>query len=195
MVGVGAPPHESSALARVSVVNFHGHVLLDCFVRPKEKVTDWRTWVSGVRPEDMEQALTFEEAQAKVAELMKDRVLVGHAIKNDLEVLLVGHPKRDIRDTSRHPGFRKLAKGRTPALKKLAKELLGIEIQGGQHSSVSGSPRPGSLIWLLVANVRYRLRMRGHVCCCIGGTRTSLSVSTRRYGRQSQRIRGKRRNE
>lgn len=85
----------------------------------------------------MENALTFEEAQEKVAELMQDRILVGHAIKNDLEVLLIGHPKRDIRDTSRHPTFRKLAKGRTPGLKKLAKELLGIEIQGGQHSSVS----------------------------------------------------------
>ncbi|TGZ85447.1 hypothetical protein EX30DRAFT_337805 [Ascodesmis nigricans] len=136
MVGVGAPPHESSALARVSIVNYHGHILLDCFVRPKEKVTDWRTWVSGVRPEDMEGALTFEEAQEKVGELMKDRIVVGHAIKNDLEVLLIGHPKRDIRDTSRHPGFRKMAKGRTPALKKLAKEVLGIEIQGGQHSSI-----------------------------------------------------------
>lgn len=137
MVGIGQPPHEGSALARVSIVNFHGHCVLDCFVKPKERVTDWRTWVSGVTPESMKDALTFEEAQKKVAELMDDRILVGHAIKNDLEALLIGHPKRDIRDTSRHPGFRKLAKGRTPGLKKLAKELLGIEIQGGQHSSVS----------------------------------------------------------
>ncbi|KAI5804963.1 ribonuclease H-like domain-containing protein [Geopyxis carbonaria] len=137
MVGVGGEgDSERSALARVSIVNFHGHCVLDVFVKPKERVKDWRTWVSGVRPSDMEHALTFEEAQKKVAELMQDRILVGHAIKNDLECLLIGHPRIDTRDTSRFPPFRKLSKGRTPGLKKLAKELLGIDIQGGSHSSI-----------------------------------------------------------
>ena len=59
MVGVGERDHESSALARVSVVNFHGHCLLDVFVKPKEMVTDWRTWVSGVSPKDMEHGGCF----------------------------------------------------------------------------------------------------------------------------------------
>lgn len=53
MVGVGEGERESSALARVSVVNFHGHCVMDCFVKPKERVTDWRTWVSGVSPKNM----------------------------------------------------------------------------------------------------------------------------------------------
>lgn len=35
--------------ARVCVVNSAGNVLLDRFVRPKEKVTDFRTRVSGER--------------------------------------------------------------------------------------------------------------------------------------------------
>lgn len=37
----------SPALARVCVVNSTGNVLLDRHVRPKEKVTDFRTKVSG----------------------------------------------------------------------------------------------------------------------------------------------------
>jgi RNA exonuclease 4 len=49
---------------------------------------------------------------------------------------MLGHPKKDIRDTSRFSGFRKYSMGKTPSLKKLAKELLGVEIQGGQHSSI-----------------------------------------------------------
>ena len=53
MVGVGGPKYERSALARISIVNFHGHCLLDTFVKPKELVTDWRTWVSGVSPHNM----------------------------------------------------------------------------------------------------------------------------------------------
>lgn len=52
MVGVG-PEGSESVLARVSIVNFHGAVVLDRFVRPREKVTDYRTWVSGVREEDL----------------------------------------------------------------------------------------------------------------------------------------------
>lgn len=52
MVGVG-PEGSESTLARVSIVNYHGAVMLDLFVRPREKVTDYRTWVSGVREEDL----------------------------------------------------------------------------------------------------------------------------------------------
>ena len=52
MVGVG-PEGIESTLARVSIVNYHGCTILDRFVRPREKVTDYRTWVSGVREEDL----------------------------------------------------------------------------------------------------------------------------------------------
>jgi hypothetical protein len=52
MVGVG-PFGLESVLARVTVVNFVGDVVLDEFVLPQEPVTDWRTAVSGVRKEDM----------------------------------------------------------------------------------------------------------------------------------------------
>lgn len=52
MVGVG-PAGTESTLARVSVVNYFGAVLLDDFVRQKERVTDWRTQWSGVRAKDM----------------------------------------------------------------------------------------------------------------------------------------------
>jgi RNA exonuclease 4 len=47
MVGIGPGGYES-ALARVSIVNFHGHVVIDKFVKPKEQVTDYRTHVSGI---------------------------------------------------------------------------------------------------------------------------------------------------
>jgi RNA exonuclease 4 len=52
MVGVG-PMGRESTLARVSVVNYFGVVLMDEFVRQKERVTDWRTQWSGVRARDM----------------------------------------------------------------------------------------------------------------------------------------------
>jgi RNA exonuclease 4 len=135
MVGVGGD-EDRSVLARVSIVNFHGIQVYDSFVRPKEFVTDWRTHVSGVSSKNMATARAFDDVRSEVAVLLKDKILVGHAIKHDLDVLIIGHPKRDIRDTSRFSGFRKYSAGKTPSLKKLAREVLGVEIQQGQHSSI-----------------------------------------------------------
>jgi RNA exonuclease 4 len=87
----------------------------------------------------MKSAREFEDVQREVAELLRGKILIGHALKNDLGVLLLSHPRRDIRDTSRHQTFKKLNGGHTPALKMLAKDILGIEIQGKEHSSVSFS--------------------------------------------------------
>ncbi|ERF74309.1 hypothetical protein EPUS_01996 [Endocarpon pusillum Z07020] len=136
MVGVGPLPDRESALARVSIVNFNGEQVYDSFVKPKELVTDWRTPVSGVSAKDMLEARSFEQVQADVSKILDGNILVGHAVRNDLDALLLGHPKRDIRDTARHPPFRKLAGGGSPRLKILAAEILGIEIQSGAHSSV-----------------------------------------------------------
>lgn len=134
-VGVGPEGGESS-LARISVVNFYGHLVFDSFVKQREKVVDWRTWVSGVKGSDMKTAIPFKQAQEKTAELLKDRILVGHAVQHDLDALFLSHPKSLIRDTSRHLPFRKISNGKTPGLRKLAKEFLKIDIQAGEHSSV-----------------------------------------------------------
>ncbi|KAH0294421.1 hypothetical protein KCU62_g246, partial [Aureobasidium sp. EXF-3399] len=138
MVGTG--PLDDNVLARVSIVNFHGEQIYDSFVQPVPgvEVTDYRTFVSGIRPHHLKPdvARTFSEVQREVAALLEGKILIGHALKNDLDVLLLSHPKRDVRDTSRHSTFRKMSMGRAPALRKLAKEFLGMEIQGGEHSSV-----------------------------------------------------------
>ena len=44
---------KESSLARVSVVNYHGAVLLDEIVKQRERVIDYRTEFSGIRPGDL----------------------------------------------------------------------------------------------------------------------------------------------
>ena len=134
MVGVGENGTES-ALARVSIVNYEGEQVYDSYVLPKETVTDWRTAVSGIKPSHMKDARTFEEVQTDVAELMKDRIVVGHHLSHDFKALLLEHPRRATRDTSRLAKYRKMAGG-APKLSLLASELLGLDIQQGSHSSV-----------------------------------------------------------
>ncbi|KAL2258910.1 hypothetical protein VTK26DRAFT_7590 [Humicola hyalothermophila] len=135
MVGIGEGGHDD-ALARVSVVDFHGRQVYDSYVRPRERVVDWRTHVSGVAPRHMAKARTFDEVQRQVAELLKGRIVVGHDVKHDLRVLELDHPSKMIRDTAKFSGFRKYGHGPKPALRVLAQELLGVEIQKGQHSSI-----------------------------------------------------------
>lgn len=138
MVGVGREATDS-VLARVSIVNHFGHCVYDKFVTPREKVTDYRTAVSGVRPEDLANAPTFAEVQAEVAEILKGRVIVGHALSHDFKVLFLDHPKKMIRDTSKYKPFKAAFGNRTPSLKNLTARFLGVTVQSGEHSSVQDS--------------------------------------------------------
>ena len=88
MVGVGFKG-EDSVLARVSLVNQFGHCVYDKYVKPREKVTDYRTAVSGIRKEDIENANDFKTVQKEVSEILNDRILVGHAIRHDLKVSIL----------------------------------------------------------------------------------------------------------
>ncbi len=135
MVGVGEGGYDS-ALARVSIIDFHGRQVYDSFVRQRQPVVDWRTPVSGVSPKNMRTARRFDEVQLQVADLLKGRILVGHDLKHDLQVLELDHPLKLIRDTARFSGFKKYGHGRKPALRVLAQEILGLEIQKGPHSSI-----------------------------------------------------------
>jgi len=138
MVGVGRDGTDS-ILARVSIVNHFGHCVYDKFVAPREKVTDYRTAVSGVRPQDLTHAPQFPEVQGEVAGILKGRVIVGHSISHDFKVLFLDHPKKLIRDTSKYKPFKAAFGNRTPSLKNLTARFLGVKVQEGEHSSVQDS--------------------------------------------------------
>lgn len=123
-------------VARVSLVNKFGECVYDKYVAPTEKVQDYRTWVSGIRPENLKNAEDFKQVQKDVAELLRGRLLVGHALRNDLKVLFLSHPRKYTRDTQRFKLFRELANSKRPSLKKLAAAVLNVNIQEGEHSSV-----------------------------------------------------------
>ncbi|KAG5360451.1 RNA exonuclease 4 [Yarrowia sp. B02] len=134
-VGMG-PDGARSILARVSIVNYYGHMLMDEYVKPIERVTDWRTWVSGVTPAKVANGISFAEAQERVKRLLNGRVLIGHALINDLAVLGLDHPRGDIRDTQKPQYFKTVCGCKTPSLKHVMKECVDLNIQQGEHSSV-----------------------------------------------------------
>ncbi|KAJ1445886.1 ribonuclease H-like domain-containing protein [Pelagophyceae sp. CCMP2097] len=140
MVGVGHAGKES-CLARCSVVDYAGRVVYDSHVRAPERVTDFRTQYSGVRAKDLKSssAVDFKECQTAVAKLLEDAILVGHALHNDLKVLLLTHPPRMTRDTAKYKPLMKTnarGKHKPRKLRDLAKEHLDRTIQTGEHGSV-----------------------------------------------------------
>ena len=136
MVGSGLKG-EDSQLARVSIVNVHGHTVYDEIVLPQEKITDYRSHITGLNENIiLKKGRAFKEVQQEVADILKDKVVIGHDIRHDFQCLGFSHPIYLIRDTSKYKPFKAISKGNTPSLKKLCQVLLSQEIQSAAHDSV-----------------------------------------------------------
>ena len=104
MVGVGFGGKDS-VLARVSIVNHFGHCIYDKYVKPREKVTDYRTAVSGIRPEDIEDGsslifltVTFLGPLADKIDLYLPQVIGWKWGKSSMSLILLNFT----RSTSQH---------------------------------------------------------------------------------------------
>ncbi|ESK98005.1 nucleotide-binding protein frt1 [Moniliophthora roreri MCA 2997] len=106
-VGVG-PGGTTSMLARIAIVDYRGQVILDTYVAPTMKVTDYRTQTTGIQPVHLcgRQAAPFNTVQQHVANIIKGHIIVGHSIWNDLSVLGIPHPAVDTRDVALYLPFR-----------------------------------------------------------------------------------------
>ncbi|MBN3316870.1 AEN nuclease, partial [Atractosteus spatula] len=140
MVGTG-PEGRSSEVARCSLVGYYGDVLYDRYIQPLRPVKDYRTRWSGIRQHHLLHAMPFPEAQREILQILKGKIVVGHALHNDFRALGYFHPCHMTRDTSRQPLLKKLANFQAKdgvSLKKLARRLLKRDIQVGRagHSSV-----------------------------------------------------------
>lgn len=139
MVGTG-PKGCQSELARCSILDYHGNVLYDKYIRPSRPVTDYRTRWSGIRRRHLTKATPFEQARDEVLSLLKGKVVVGHAVYNDFEALDIVHPCDMVRDTgttrllSRLAGF---PRGHCPSLRVLTNKLLNRRIQVGRRGHCS----------------------------------------------------------
>ncbi|KAJ3750513.1 ribonuclease H-like domain-containing protein [Lentinula detonsa] len=106
-VGVG-PGGTTSMLARIAIVDYRGNTIVDTYVAPTMKVTEYRTATTGIEPAHLSSrnAVAFNTVQQHVANIIKGHVLVGHSIWNDLSVLGIPHPAVDTRDVALYQPFR-----------------------------------------------------------------------------------------
>eukprot|EP00980_Cylindrotheca_fusiformis_P006600 scaffold1390_cov138-Cylindrotheca_fusiformis.AAC.3 len=168
MVGIGTDG-KKSALARVSLVNWDGEEVLDTFVKVPIRVTDFRTHVSGVQPRHLKNstAMDVDKCRNLVASLLKDKILVGHALSNDLKALFLTHPKSKIRDTAKYRPFQRYFNGkwRPRKLRDLVKEnLKGKEnFQEAEHDSVQDARATMELFQIVQAQWEKEVASKGEV--------------------------------
>ena len=144
MVGVG-PEGLDSAVARVTICNWAEKVILDTFVKVPVEVTDYRTFVSGIEAKDLESDYALEPSAVRkmVQEILHGKILIGHALENDLAALQITHPWHDTRDSASYPPFMKMSATdktvlRPRKLKELVRDRLGKDIQalGEAHDPI-----------------------------------------------------------
>lgn len=136
-------------LAFISAVDFiTGEVLMNNYVQPQSKVTDWVTEISGVTASAVDAAISrgrafrgWEKArQALWEHIGRDTILIGHSLNCDLSVLGIYHYK--VFDSAIFtaeavfPDFIRSTQGlkRLWGLKALARDLLnGFDIQNSSN--------------------------------------------------------------
>ncbi|CAI5665563.1 unnamed protein product [Oreochromis niloticus] len=139
MVGTG-PGGRCSELARCSILDYHGNVLYDKYVKPCQPVTDFRTRWSGIQRHHLLNATPFVQAREEILSILEGKVVVGHSIYNDFEALDMLHPCHMVRDTSTTRLLSRLAGFPSkccPSLRTLANKLLNRSIQVGKRGHCS----------------------------------------------------------
>ncbi|KAH7923995.1 hypothetical protein BV22DRAFT_544301 [Leucogyrophana mollusca] len=119
-------------IARVSITDYRGNILLDTFVRPTQPICDYRHAETGLQFTDLMHAPFFHHVQTSVAELVKGKIIVGHAIWNFLSVMGLNHPAIDTRDLALFLPFRRTLRYHgVIALRVLVKHFMERDIGAG----------------------------------------------------------------
>jgi hypothetical protein len=127
---------QSSAVGRVTLVNWESQIVLDRFVKIPVVVANYRAEVTGINENHFSsrEDISFDQARAEVGRLIKGKILIGHGLEVDLSAIGLSHPWCDVRDTATYaPYMERAALSHSSImlprdLRSLAHTLLGRDV-------------------------------------------------------------------
>jgi len=145
-----ATHNDENALARVTAVD-QGGTLLDTLVRPRGRVVDYRTIITGLDASSFSSstpshAHVKQEFQKLLSLNPFSTVLVGHSLDKDILALGIQDLSFLTIDTSLLFSWNVPPPKNTPKLKHLASILLKLDIQTGSHDSAEDARTALSLV-------------------------------------------------
>ncbi|KZT74864.1 nucleotide-binding protein FRT1, partial [Daedalea quercina L-15889] len=103
---------------RVTIADYRGNLLLDTLVRPtclfRQPVSDYRPSETGLQQSmlDSGSVVPSSTVQRRVAELIRDKIIIGYALWNFLSVMGLAHSAIDTRDIALFMPFRRSLRGK-----------------------------------------------------------------------------------
>nr|VDD12346.1 unnamed protein product [Brassica oleracea] len=145
MVG-GGSDGSLDLCARVCITDESENVIFHTYVKPTLPITNYRYETTGIRPENIRDAMPLKQAQRKIKEFLcygepmwkirprsgKARILVGHGLDSHLDCLQIEYSSSMIRDTAEYPPLMKTSK-LSNSLKYLTQAYLGYDIHVGMQ--------------------------------------------------------------
>lgn len=135
--------NDKHALARVSIVDESGRVLLDILIRPPGLVVDYRTHLTGLTRNHLQEGKSLNQALDAVSSALAsagcradNMVLVGHAIDRDLRALGISCDL--VIDTSCIFSYSDRPRVKL-TLQELARRLLDAEVKTNPHDSIDNA--------------------------------------------------------
>lgn len=140
----------NKALLSVSLVDEEGTLLYSTLVKPKAKVIDYRTELTGIGEEDMVNVkVSRAEASRRVRKYLQEgTVLIGHSLNHDLQALRIDY--RPVIDTSLIYQYEGLSMA-LPSLEVLSSRLLQRQLRTDKkHNSTDDAKATIELVLLEV---------------------------------------------
>ena len=131
---------------------------------------------AGVRACNLRSAAPFAEVQRQVADLLQGRIIVGHAIENDLEVLQLSHGRLAVRDTAKYAPLMKAQVGWLAAAtargKPAARRRIVATGRAAAMQARTGKLKPRALRHLAAEHLGLTIQEGEH--CPVADARAAL---------------------